>query len=97
MPAWYRREPDGSLTVCVHAQPGARRSEVSGLHGDALKVRVAARAVDGRANAALVALLAAAFDVPARNVSLLSGEKSREKRVRIVGSAIDPEKLSGSA
>ena len=42
MTQWYRRNADGSFSICVHVQPGARRTEVAGFHGDALKVSVAA-------------------------------------------------------
>jgi uncharacterized protein (TIGR00251 family) len=71
------------LVLSIHAQPGAGKSEVSGLHGGALKIRLQARAVEGAANAALIEFLADAFSVPKRSVTLLSGETSREKRVRI--------------
>jgi len=91
--AWYRRSADGTLVVRVHAQPGAKRTEVAGLHGEALKVRVAAPALEDRANEALVAFLAGRFAVPRRDVRLLSGAKSREKRFEIRGAAVQPERL----
>jgi uncharacterized protein len=93
MPGWYRRASDGALELHVHAQPGAKRTEVVGLHGDALKVRVAAPALEDRANAALIAFIAAELGVPKRNVSLLSGERSREKRVRVAGFDGSPDVL----
>src|SRR5438128_11054577 len=71
------------LILWIQAQPGARHTVVAGLHGGALKVRVRARAIQGAANAALLEYLADVFGVPKRNVELLSGETSREKRVRI--------------
>ena len=74
----------------LHVQPGARKTEVSGLHGESLKIRLAAPPVEGKANAALLAYIAMRFDVPLRNVTLLSGEKSREKRVEVRGSQVDP-------
>ena len=77
----------------VHAQPGAKRTGVAGLHGGALKVRVAAPALEDRANQALIEFLANAFAVPRRAVTLVSGEKSREKRFAIAGSAVDPGSL----
>ena len=77
----------------MHAQPGAKRTGVAGLHGGALKVRVAAPALEDRANQALAEFLASAFAVPRRAVTLVSGEKSREKRFAIAGSSIDPESL----
>ena len=68
-------------------QPGASRSEFAGRHGERIKVRLAARAVDGKANAALVEFLAQHYRVPKRNVRIESGLKSREKRVVIEGAA----------
>jgi uncharacterized protein (TIGR00251 family) len=65
--------------------PGARRTEVAGLHGDALKVRVAAPAVDGKANDALAAFIAKRLGVARKDVRLASGEKSREKRLEVSG------------
>jgi uncharacterized protein (TIGR00251 family) len=73
------------LIICIHAQPGARRTEVSGLHGASIKIRIQARPVEGAANAALLEFLADAFRVAKRQVALVSGDSSREKRVRIVG------------
>ena len=93
MPSWHRRDADGSIVLAVHAQPGAKRTEVAGLHGDALKIRVAAPALEDRANEALIEFLAERFQVPKRNVTLLSGQKSREKRFVIAGSAVDAATL----
>lgn len=95
MSSWYRRDAGGAITLAVHAQPGARRTEIAGMHGEALKVRLAAPAIEDRANDALVEFLAAAFAVPRRAVTLLAGGRSREKRVRVEGSAVDPETLLG--
>ena len=79
---WARRLADGwSLTIRV--QPGARRSEVVGPHGDALRIRVAAPAVDGKANAELVRFLAEHLGVPARAVEITRGHTSRTKVVHI--------------
>lgn len=94
MPSWYRRDADGSILLAVHAQPGARRTEIAGLHADALKIRVAAPALEDRANDALIEFLAERFDVPKRNVTLSSGQKSREKRFVVVGSRVDPATLN---
>jgi len=77
--------------LAVHAQPGAARTEVAGTHGDALKVRIAARAVDGRANDTLRRFLADAFGTPLRNVTLVRGESSRDKVVRIEAPARRPD------
>lgn len=73
-----------ALILELHVQPGAARSEWAGKHGERLKVRLAARAVDGKANEALIEFLAEHFNVPRRNVRVLTGQKSRQKRVIIL-------------
>lgn len=77
---------DAAADGCVlrlHVQPGAGRDAVAGVHGDALKVRVRARPHGGEANAAVLAFLARALDVPKTSLVLLSGDRSRAKRVRV--------------
>jgi len=81
--ASWRREEDGALILVLHVQPGAPRTAVVGTHGDALKIRLAAPPVDGKANAELLRFLAEVFAASTRNVTLLRGEKSRQKVVRI--------------
>jgi uncharacterized protein (TIGR00251 family) len=71
------------LVLTVHAQPGAKKTLVTGLHGSALKLKLAARPVEGAANAALVEFLSETFGVPKRQVVLESGDTSRHKRVRV--------------
>ena len=85
-----RADADG-VVLTLHIQPGAKTSEVVGLHGEALKIRLAAPPVDGKANAALLAFLAAKVSVGRTAVQLLSGESSRAKRVRIAG--VDVERV----
>lgn len=92
MTSWHRKEGD-ALVLTLHVQPGAKRSEISGLHGDALKVRLAAPPIEGRANEALLRYVAELFAVPLRNVELLRGAQSRHKMVKISGSAVAPESL----
>lgn len=92
MAEWYRRDGD-SITLTLHVQPGAKRSEVAGLHGEALKIRLAAPPVEGRANEALQRFVADCFDVPLRQVELLRGAQSRHKMVRVSGSKVAPESL----
>jgi uncharacterized protein len=75
---------DGCI-LPVHAQPGARKAGILGEHAGALKVAVTAPPEDGRANKALVELLAKALSLKRSQVQLLSGEKSREKRFLING------------
>lgn len=64
-------------------QPGASRTEFAGMHGERTKVRLAARAADGKANEALIEFLAAHYGVPRRSVRIIAGLKSRQKRVLI--------------
>ena len=92
MGAWYNREGE-AITLILHVQPGAKRSEIAGLHGDALKIRLAAPAIEGRANEALLRFIAECFGVPQRNVQLRQGAQSRHKRVEVRGSAVEPENL----
>ena len=71
--------------LVVHVQPRARRSEIAGRHGDAIKVRLAAPPVDGAANEELVRFLAETLGVPRRAVRLTAGLTSRRKTVEIDG------------
>lgn len=96
MAEWYRREGD-NLTLTLHIQPGAKRSEVAGLHGEALKIRLAAPPIEGRANEALLRFVADSFEVPLRQVELLRGAQSRHKMVKVTGSKVEPESLLGEA
>jgi len=89
---WAKRSPQGWL-LAVHAQPGAKRTEISGLHDDALRVRVAAPPTEGRANDELVAFLAAALGIPKRSVVVVKGERSRRKTVSIAAPQADPALL----
>ncbi len=80
---------DGGVVLHLRVQPGARQSVVVGRHGDALKVKVAAPPVEGKANAAVVALVAAVLRVRVGQVEVLAGPMSRTKRVKVVGVTID--------
>ena len=73
------------MILDVHVQPGAKRSEFAGRHGERVKIRLAAPATENRANEALIAFLAEHYRVPRRNVRIASGLKSRDKRVVIDG------------
>jgi uncharacterized protein (TIGR00251 family) len=92
MDAWYRRNGD-IITLSLHVQPGAKRSEINGLHGGALKIRLAAPPIDGRANEALLKFIAGLFDVPQRQAELKQGGQSRHKVVAVTGSLVEPGSL----
>jgi hypothetical protein len=69
----------------IHCQPRASQTEIVGLHGDAIKVRLAAPPVEGQANAELCQFLAQYFGVVRQEVQILSGKSARQKRVLIKG------------
>jgi uncharacterized protein (TIGR00251 family) len=71
--------------ISVRVIPRAASSKVDGRRGDAWLVRLRTPPVDGAANAELITVLAAALDVPKREISIVSGDRSRLKRVRIGG------------
>jgi uncharacterized protein (TIGR00251 family) len=89
---WYRRDGE-VLSLTLHVQPGAKRTEITGLHGEALKIRLAAPPIEGRANEALMRFIADTFDVPLRQVELKQGGQSRHKVVLVTGSKVAPENL----
>jgi hypothetical protein len=86
--SWLDRAADGSVILTLHIQPGAKKTEITGLHGEALKIRLAAPPVDGKANAALIAFLAKACGVSKSAVELVSGDTCRAKRVRVTGADV---------
>jgi uncharacterized protein (TIGR00251 family) len=92
MAAWYRQQGE-IVTLTLHVQPGAKHSNIAGLHGDALKIRLAAPPIEGRANEALLKYLAELFAVPLRQIELKQGAQSRHKVVAISGSTRNPEQL----
>ena len=81
---WLVGRDDG-VELVVHARPGAKRSAVTGLHGAALCVRVAARPVEGAANRELIRVLAEALGVSRSVVVLVAGAGGRAKRLFVPG------------
>ena len=75
----------GGVRLLLHVQPGASTSEVAGLHGERIKLRIASPPVDGRANAAVVAWLAKCIGLPRGSIRLVRGEHSRQKTVELEG------------
>jgi uncharacterized protein (TIGR00251 family) len=84
MDEWTCLKPTnaGSL-LAVSVVPGAKRTEVMGLHDGTLRIRLAAPPVDGKANEALVAWLAQELAVQRRSIELVRGQTSRRKQLRI--------------
>jgi hypothetical protein len=81
----FLRERDGALEVLIHVQPRARADALAGVHGGALKVKLTAPPVEGAANRALIELFARLLDLPRARLAITSGEKSRDKTLRITG------------
>jgi uncharacterized protein len=73
------------VRLTLHIQPRAARTEISGRHGDAIKIRLAAPPVDGAANAELISFLADRLGVPRAAVVIRHGESGRRKTVEIGG------------
>lgn len=71
--------------ICVRVIPRASKNQIQGVLGDALKIRLQAPPVEGKANEALVRFLADTLRLPARNIGLLSGATGRNKRLRLEG------------
>jgi uncharacterized protein (TIGR00251 family) len=82
---WYRVAGDGRITLTLHIQPGAKKTEFAGQHGDALKIRLAAPPVDGKANEALLKFIAETLGLAKSAVSLKSGQTSRRKVIEVDG------------
>ena len=87
--SWYEIDRCG-ITLHVHAQPGAKRTEVVGLHGDSIKLRLASPPVDGKANACLVEYLARRLGVKRGQVTIIRGASSRRKTVSVTGTGVQP-------
>ena len=85
MSEWLRVAADGRITLTLHIQPGAKKTEFAGLHGDALKIRLAAPPVDGKANEALIKFVAETLKLPKSAVTLKSGQTSRRKVLEVIG------------
>jgi len=95
---WHHYDPDRRrLILTTHVQPGARRTEITGEHGGALKIKIAAPAAEQKANAALIEFLHNLLGVAKSAVAIRHGAKSRRKVVEIAGGpdlAARLEKLS---
>ncbi len=98
MPPWLLTTSNG-LRLRLKVVPNARRTQVDGPHGDALKIRLAAPPVDGKANAALVEFLADTLGLPRLNIQVETGATGRWKSVRLLGISAEAAtaKLAGAS
>ncbi|MDQ3958609.1 MAG: DUF167 domain-containing protein [Actinomycetota bacterium] len=87
-PSWLTASGDGSV-ISLFVQPRAAKDALAGVQGRALRVKVRASPVDGKANRAVEELLAQLLGTPRRSVSVTSGHTSRHKRIAVAGMAPD--------
>ena len=90
--SWYQIGRDG-VTIQIRAQPGAKRTEVAGVYGDCLKVRLASPPVDGKANECLIEFLALRLGVKRGQVAITRGLSSRRKNVFVATAGFHPADL----
>lgn len=81
---WIQESKTG-VTIQVHATPRASKNQIQGLHGDAVKIKLKAPPVDGKANEALIEFISGTLGIPQRQITLLSGQTSRQKRLSLQG------------
>ena len=79
------RTANGCVTFAICVRPAAKRNEVVGLYGNAVKIALTAPAMDGKANDALVRFLANRLGVPRLSVAIAAGHASHSKVIRVVG------------
>ena len=83
---------DDGIIFKVKVQPGAARNEIVGVQGDALKIKIGAPAVKGKANRALIDFLAEKLGVKKSEVEIISGRTSKIKKIKVVGEGVKIEK-----
>jgi len=82
--SWVHQSGKGVI-ITVQVVPRAAKDAVQGLHGDALKIRLHAPPVDGKANEALISFLSEKFNIPKSNIALKSGLNQRRKIIAVNG------------
>lgn len=78
MESWLKNHPNGTVLL-LHIQPGASRTELSGLHGDRLKIKIKSPPRDGEANSALIEFFSDLLKISKSKIFLIRGESSRQK------------------
>lgn len=78
------------MILKIHLQPGAKRNEVVGMHGDAVKIKIKAPPVEGKANEALIEFLADTLGIAKSKIEIIRGHTSRQKLVSIGGLTKNP-------
>lgn len=85
---FLRTEKDGAVIIDVHVMPNAAKTQIQGLHDGALRVRLKAPPVDGKANLALQAWLAQTMGIPRGAIELVRGDTARRKQLRVAASRV---------
>jgi len=83
------KQTDEGVEISLYIQPKASKTEIIGEHNGSLKIKIKAPPVDGQANAEVIEFLSKALGIPKRQVEFLKGDKSREKKVRILGLSLE--------
>ncbi len=91
--SYLQTQPDGSLLLSLYVQPRSGRNAIVGLHGDAVKLRLNAPPVDGKANKAVIAFFAKSLKIPKSAVTIRSGLQNRMKKILLTG--VNEEQLRG--
>lgn len=89
----YARWDKQDIILACHVQPGAKKSELTGIHDERIKIRLQAPPVDGKANTELIRFLSKLFAVNKNAVQIESGALSRQKRVRITNPVNCPDEI----
>jgi len=87
--SWCSALPDGGVRVAVQIQPNAKKTEVVGVLDDALKIKLAAQPIEGKANEALVKWLASSLGVSRSSVTLTHGQTSKKKLLEVAGVGLE--------
>lgn len=82
------KETKEGVEISLYIQPGASKSEVIGEHNGLLKIKIKAPPVEGKANAEVIEFLSKTLNIPKRQIEFLKGEKSRDKKVLVIGLTI---------
>ncbi len=82
-------EKGGCIFINIHLQPRASKNEIAGIHGDSIKLRLTSPPVDGAANSHVIEFFAKKLGVQKSKITIVSGEKSRHKTLRVAGITLE--------
>jgi hypothetical protein len=84
----FKQTAEG-VEISLYIQPKASKTEIIGEHNGLLKIKIKSPPVDGQANAEVIEFLSKSLGIPKRQVEFLKGDKSREKKVRVLGVSLE--------